>query len=91
MICEDIPMITPGSQHTELAVMPSTVSNYSIPGSVGASRDGAMVTSRDNMMTSRQSSLGTGTFNSLERVNTMDKMTESVETQVIYSLILYYD
>ncbi|XP_063688742.1 uncharacterized protein LOC134821858 [Bolinopsis microptera] len=67
LICEDIPNINPGSQHTELAVMQSAASNYSIPGSV---------ISRDHMMASRQASIGTVT--SIDRATG----TESVETQV---------
>ena len=82
LICEDVPMISPGSAHTELAVMPSTVSSsYSMPGSVMTSQNNVMMTSQNNMMmASRQSSIGT--MNSVERVAMMDKMTESVETQV---------
>ena len=81
MICEDIPMINPGIQHADLAVMPSAVaSSYSVPGSMGTSRDSAMMMSRDNLMASRNNSIGT--FNSLDRGPMMDKMTESVETQV---------
>ena len=76
LICEDIPTITPGRQHTEMAVMPSVMSNYSLPGSVMTSRDGVM-TSRDNLMASRQNSVGT-----INTISTADKMTESVETQV---------
>lgn len=82
MICEDVPMIRPGSAHTELAVMPSTVSSsYSMPGSGMTTPNNIMMTSQNHMMmASRQSSMGT--LNSVERVAMMDKMTESVETQV---------
>ena len=82
-------MINPGIQHADLAVMPSAVaSSYSVPGSMGTSRDSAMMMSRDsammmsrdNLMASRNNSIGT--FNSLDRGPMMDKMTESVETQV---------
>ena len=107
LLCEEIPTITPGRHATEMAVMPSNVmvansasrDNAMATGnnSIVTSRENVMVTRsnasmqmtpRDNVMVSRQTSLGT--VNSIDRVSATDKMTESVETQVIAKSILRF-